>query len=374
MITIPNALRRWLAFGRGIGIEITGPAGAESLRVVAVRVGPNGARVVDQFLIEDVWRHNTAGAWGTEYSAFVRKHGLGHVAAGILLPRRDVIVRTLSLPGVEEGDLANAVGFQLDGLHPYSDDDVVISWTRVPATPTVLVAIARRDVIARYSSLFAEAGVKVGSLTCSPVAIASARRLWGAPTAGEVLAYEANDAGVELYGESAARPIFSSVFDVPLERAAAMAGAELRLDDRTPVHSFDALLAIKPALASCAAMLSACPGLSLDANLLPVEQRHAGSKLTWIPAAALSVAVLLLAGALAAFPRYQQQRYQEILDAEIAKVTPAANRAVALDREIERASRNTLALDDLRARAKADMDVLGELTKLLPPPTWLNSL
>ena len=29
-------------------------------------------------------------------------------------------------------------------------------------------------------------------------------------------------------------------------------------------------------------------------------------------------------------------------------------------------------LDELRRRPKADMDVLAELTRLLPPPTWLN--
>ena len=31
-------------------------------------------------------------------------------------------------------------------------------------------------------------------------------------------------------------------------------------------------------------------------------------------------------------------------------------------------------LDDLRRRPKADMDVLAELTRILPPPTWLNLL
>ncbi len=29
-------------------------------------------------------------------------------------------------------------------------------------------------------------------------------------------------------------------------------------------------------------------------------------------------------------------------------------------------------LDDFRRRAKSDMDVLVEMTRILPPPTWLN--
>ena len=33
----------------------------------------------------------------------------------------------------------------------------------------------------------------------------------------------------------------------------------------------------------------------------------------------------------------------------------------------------TILLDGIRSKAKSDMDVLAELTKLLPPPTWLQS-
>jgi len=43
-MSIPNDLRRWFAIGSGVGIEIAGQPGAESLRVVAARVRPGGAR------------------------------------------------------------------------------------------------------------------------------------------------------------------------------------------------------------------------------------------------------------------------------------------------------------------------------------------
>ncbi len=43
---IPAELKKWFAFGSGIGIEIAGPKGAESLHVTAVRVRPTGARVL----------------------------------------------------------------------------------------------------------------------------------------------------------------------------------------------------------------------------------------------------------------------------------------------------------------------------------------
>ena len=39
-----SGLKKWVAFGSGVGIQIAGPRGAESLRIVAVRVRPTGAR------------------------------------------------------------------------------------------------------------------------------------------------------------------------------------------------------------------------------------------------------------------------------------------------------------------------------------------
>ena len=35
---VPDGFKKWLAFGHGVGIEVVGPHGGESLRVTAVRV------------------------------------------------------------------------------------------------------------------------------------------------------------------------------------------------------------------------------------------------------------------------------------------------------------------------------------------------
>jgi len=96
--------------------------------------------------------------------------------------------------------------------------------------------------------------------------------------------------------------------------------------------------------------------------------------LAWVPSAALGVAVLMLAGALGAFPGFENRRYLRSLNSEAASIQPAANLSLALDRQIETARSRTILLDDMRSRAKSDMDVLNELTRILPPPTWLNLL
>jgi Tfp pilus assembly protein PilN len=366
---IPAELKKWVAIGSGVGIEITGQRGAESLRIAAARVRPTGARVIGKLTIED-FPHQAAGVWGTEYAAFLRKLDLRHVPAVVLLPRQEVILRELSLPGVADKDLDAAIRFQLEGLHPYADDDVMASWSRLPGTPVVSVVIARRSSVERYADAFAEAGVKLAGVTSSAVAVFSALRLFGKKPALPILAFEEIDGAVEYYGESASHPMFSA------RVAPGMAGfacAELRIDPVEPV-ALESLVGAAPAPAYAAALASACPRHSLAVNLLPVERRTRSSRAMWIPAVALAVIVLALFAVWLIIPSYQDRRYERALDAEIAKAEPGARRAAAIERQIDTVHKRTVLLDDFRKRSKADMDVLIEMTRLLPQTVWLNTL
>jgi len=368
-----RSLRKLLAFGSGVGIEITGPRGAETLRISAVQVRPTGARVLGGFSIENA-AQQPAAEWGQIYSAFLKKLGLSHLPATVLLPREDVILRQVAVPGVSDKDLPAAVGFQMDGLHPYAEDDVVSSWARLPGTSTVLVGIARRAALERYQAWFSEAGVKIASFTCAPAAIYSARRLFASGPVPAVLALEEVNGRMELYGESPSHPLFSAAFDATRERAIALACAELRLDQTMETRSFHALLGAEPAFPYAAALAGACPHLFLALNLLPAEFRSSSSRALWIPNAIAFALVLVAAVTLAAYPAVEDRRYLRTLNAEIAKVKPQAMLAAKLDKDIDAARRKTILLDQLRRRSKMDIDVVGEMTKILPPPIWLNAL
>jgi Tfp pilus assembly protein PilN len=373
---IPASLRKFLAFGSGVGIEITGPRGAETLRITAVRVRPNGVRVLGGFSIENAAQQPPAEL-GQLYSAFIKKLRLNHIVATVLVPREDVILRQVNVPGVSDKDLPAAIGFQMDGLHPYADDDVVSSWARLPGTTTVLVAIARRAALERYSTWFSEAGIKVASFTCAPAAIYSARRLFASAPPPAVLALEEVNGRVELYGESPSHPLFSAAFDASRDRALALACAELRLDPAvyaTETRSFHGLLGAEPALPFAAALTGACPHLSLAVNLLPAELRASNSRALWIPTAVAGGLVLMAAVALAAYPSFEDSRYLRSLNAEIAKITPQAVMAAKLDKDIETTRQRIVLLDEVRKRSKSDIDILSEMTRILPSPIWLNTL
>jgi hypothetical protein len=266
---------KWLAIGTGIGIEI----GSEDLTVTVVRLRPNGARVLGELTIPR-FREQPAADWGAAYAGFLQKLGVGHLAATILLPRDQVTVRQISLPGVTDKDLASAVRFEIDALNPHSDEEVAYDWGRVGHTSSVLIGIALRSVVERYTALFSQAGVKAACFTFSAPTIYSALRLLSTPPKDGLLAMEPAENGLEVYGESATHPIFSARLDQPSDRVRTLAVSELRF-------------AVRPASAACgeARNLRGIPRLSLLCSGSIRRRPAASAQLEFAAAGAAAVRI-----------------------------------------------------------------------------------
>jgi Tfp pilus assembly protein PilN len=374
-------IRKLLAFGTGIGVEIR----AGDLEVAAARVRPSGIEVLGRVSIRG-FRQRPAAEWGAEYARFLRVCGAGHLSATVLLPRQDVIVRQVSFPGVSSRhDLASAIALELDTLHPYGEDNVQYGWTPL-GRDSVLIGMLRRTIMEQYAALFNEAGVAVASFTFSAGVIHAAIRLLGpAPAAGFVAVNGTGQPPIEIYGESPDRPLFSGEFDLLLERVVALAVAELRLDPATEPLPLERILPAprvnpvendlsRDALPYAAALAGACPRLAPVANLLPADLRAARSRAMFIPSLVLAALLLLLVTTLMAYSKIEDERYLEKLQAEIAQLEPQAARAQSLDRRIDLLRVRSRLLDEFRARPKSDLDALNELTRLLPPPVWTNQM
>src|SRR5207249_1241690 len=79
--------------------------------------------------------------------------------------------------------------------------------------------------------------------TFSAAAVHGAARLFAEPPARGLLAVQEMESGeIEVYGESPSRPVFSAQFDLPADRAAALAAAELRLPPETTPVRIDQIL------------------------------------------------------------------------------------------------------------------------------------
>lgn len=380
---IPQDLRKLLQFGTGVGIQI----GATDLEVAAARVRPSGVHVLGRITIAN-YAARPASEWGEEYAAFLKRLGLGHLSATVLLPRREVIVRQLPLPGVSPKDMEGAIRFQLDSLHPYGEEEISWGWSRL-AYGSVLVGIVRRSTVQQYYDLFTAAGVMVASFTFSAAAVHAAIRLNGAAARVEssegfvALSNSAGDA-VEVYGESQARPVFSAEFEMAPQRAASLALSELRLPPETAVLHLEDLLpkpAVNPvendlsrnALPYATALAGACPRLAPSVNVLAPEQRRSSSRAVYIPTAVLALILLLTAAGIFAYSKYAERVYLRKLQAEIARLTPLARRADDLDQQIRRTRERSQLLDQFRTQTRADLDALNELTRLVEPPAWSNN-
>ncbi|HUO27616.1 MAG TPA: PilN domain-containing protein [Bryobacteraceae bacterium] len=372
-------IRQLMAFGTGVGIQVAGP----DLEIAAAHVRPNGIHVLGCTTIPR-FRERPAAQWGAEYSAFLAKLGTPHLSSTVLLPRPEVIVRQIPMRGVEAKDLEAAIAFQLDGINPYGDQEVLFGWNRL-AEGSVLVGIVRREIIDHYLELFGEAGITTGSFSFAAAALHGAIRLFAPPPRDFLAIGHRADAVIEIYGESQARPVFSAEFQLPADRAVALAAAELRLAPETAalhienvlpapkVNPVENDLARNP-LPYAAALTCACARLAPAANLLPPERRAAASRAIFVPTAMAAAVLLIALGATLAWPGYDQGRYMQELNAAIARVRPGADRATALDRQIEHTRARTRLLDEFRSRTRADMEVINELSRLLPPPVWAHTI
>jgi Tfp pilus assembly protein PilN len=372
--------KKWLAFGTGVGIEM----GREDLTVTVVRLRPSGVRVLGELTIPR-FREQPAAEWGENYASFLEKLGARHLAATILLPRDEVTVRQVMLPGVSNKDLPSAIRFEIDSLNPYSEEEAAYDGARIGKTSSVLIGITRRSSLERYTALLSQAGVKVASFTFSGPAIYSALRLYSDPPADGLVVLGQDEDEVEVYGESASRPLFSARLDQSADRARTLAVSELRLPPEIeanalhlelpqPVAAPENYDPARSSLSYAAAVSSASLLHPLNLNLLPPEQRSSASRLRYVPTAALGSLVLLLCVAALAYPKYSDDRYVELLQSQIRTLDPLARRAVEAERQTVNARNRTQTLDTFRQQTREDLDALNDLTHLLAPPAWLDSM
>jgi Tfp pilus assembly protein PilN len=369
--------RKWTLFGDGLGVAIAG----RNLEVAVVRIRPSGASLVAATTILD-FQTRPAAEWGSEISRFLTATKESHLAATIVLPREEVIVRPVPLPGVAEKDVTGAIELQIDSLHPWAGDDVAWTWTRISAS-TVLVGIVRRAVLTAWETLFSEAGVEVAAITFSAAAIYSALRLREA-TPASILFYiesgsrDGSGARLEVYGESQSRPVYSAEFNTVPERALSIARAELRMSVDTTASSLRDALQVQGeagTLAWTASLVSAVPFGTRLGNFIPASRRASHSRIQYaIPLALVVLLMLATIGVFVVMPAIERSRKTAALTAEVRLLEPQAGRAQNLERAIATARSRTAALADFRSRTQADLDVLEDLSRILPSTVWTTQV
>lgn len=378
-VVAPAPKRRAMVFGTGFGVVI----GRRDLEAAIVRARPSGATLIAQTVVAD-FRNRPAAEWGAELLRFVAHAGQGALAATVLLPRDEVIVRTLSLPGVTDRDAASAIELQIDTLHPWAsdnnEDEVVWGWARAGGS-NLIVGLARKSVVDAYETVFSEAGISLAAVTFSSAVIYPAIRQWSTPPVA-LLAMRSEGARTEVYGESEGRGMFSAEFSLNAARALALSRAELRLPADYPAVELAEILpksggsgAIASSLAWAAGITGAVSRNAKFANLLPAERRASHNRVQYIVPAALGVLLAIaLIVAFVVYPALEQRSLRAGLDRESRRLQPIAAHAQSLDKQIAASRTRVSMLDEFRRRPQSDLDILNELTRMLPPPAWTSGI
>lgn len=375
--TLIPFFQKWRSFGTGLGVEI----GAENLQVTLTVVRPAGIRILDTLEILR-YRERPASEWGADFQAFLDRNKITHLSATVVLPAGDSISRSLALPGVPDNELAAAVRYQLDGLHPFSEEEAAHSFSRLaaPHQAHISLAIARNAVIEDYASLFDEAGIAVVAFLTPAAAIYSALRILQAPPAEQFLAVQEDAGGLLLYAETKSFPIYCVRFPANSDRAIASSSAQIRLPDDAPIAHLASLLPLAEKLeisspvAYAASLAGALPSQSLSLNLLPVDRRKTSSPWRWVPTIVLLVLLMGIGLALAYYQNFENQRLLGLLDAEIAKLQPRLASIRTLDSQILATQKKLDFLTAIADYPRQDLESLRELTRIMPATSFVSRM
>jgi Tfp pilus assembly protein PilN len=372
-----SLLRRWTSFGSGIGIAIE----AERLEFALVSIRPQGIQIVDALEISR-YRERPAAEWGAEYAAFLAKHKIKHIAALAVLPAKEVISRTLTLAGVGDGELDAAVRYQLDGLHPFAEEEAASSYARLeePHRESLAIGIARADVINEYATFFEEAGVDLAGFAAPASVYYSALRILQRTPQDEFLAVRERESSLEIYAETKANPLYFVELELEAARAIAIAASQVRLPEAAAEGKLASFLpfaesnqAVSP-LAYAAALNAALPRQCLAVNLLPTERRKAFSPWRWAPTLALLAAAIFVGVALYYFQDFSNRRLIASLDAETQALAPRVAQVRSAETKRQAIQAKLDSLSEFTRQPREDLDSLRELTRLVPASTWMNRM
>jgi Tfp pilus assembly protein PilN len=337
----------------------------------------------------------------TVLTAHFKRHRLSNFNVHLTLPGTCGVTRDLEFPAaVATGDaLRSAVGLQVENLSPWASDEIY--WDCVWEPPakgarTVLVhvGIVPRSVLEPWIGLFRSARLALTGASLSSLSWAHGVSVfWGTQRPSMVLAAETDYVegvlirdgrlyAVNMPGGDPAQVVPASASQ--LMRAARIesmdqvrlvahgtAGTDAGLESvRLPVEG-SSITANTFGAISTALLGLARSGFRL--NVIPAHLRHQRNYLQLVPTYALIVMLLLLGAVLWIREPYQQLVFADRLQSEIQWLAPAVRSVADEEAQLNRHLQRLRELDGVIRGRDSNLEALRELTRILPPDTWLTS-
>lgn len=338
-----------------IGIAVQG----DDLELVCLKRGLGGIHEAGRTRIAN-FRATRPDLANTMYRDFLAACGLSHANTIVTLPRRDVLLRTVLLPAEAARTLDQAMGYQVDTLHPFEEGGVDYAYSLLRQDAANIfagVVMVEKGIAASYYDWFAQAGIPVAGFTANPAV------LYGAfcESAPVFVVLRAGETS-ELLGISRDSLVSREVQTAHLEREIQLARAELRLADT----AVEGPQVDQPDVASLAARAGIAKQ-RFAINLLPAAKRAYESPWKYAFTYALAGILGLLLIALAMRGTIQDQLYLRRVNHEIAALDTRVKYVQKLETRQGRELTRIMLLRAWKARTPSRIAVLGELTRVLPP-------
>lgn len=318
----------------------------------------------------------------------------------LTVPRDQGIVRQVDLPVDIVQKLANVVKIQVETFSPWPLDEIYWDFAHEPNKSgqkliTVTIAIVPRTMLDPWIKFFKSAGLPLSGATLSSLAYAhGVGTLWKDATVtlilhkepaytegivinhGRVSALTTSDAGsadakafVDRLLSVAKLPSAESsrvlLCGGNLDAGAADENPGLPLENARPQATAD--------FGAIATALSFIKGTAFSSNLIPRDLRYRESQLRLIPTYVLIFLAICAGLALLAREPYQTMAYSTRLDTEIQRLAPAVTDVANQEAELNQLSARWRALTAVLQAPDYNLEVLRELTRILPSSAFLTN-
>ena len=400
-----------------IGVEIRG----EDILLSSLQGNLSGGTFTHFKRVAD-YRHRDTMELRQEIHLFLRTNVLGQDNIVLGIPRRDIILRHLELPAEVAGNLKQAIQYQVQSFEPTEEDSYYFDYAIVNRTGknkrlSILLVMVRKSLLDNYLQLMYELGIQPALVTCSTLALTNlflrnSKNLQDktyiladvAPSSLELLVLHH---GMPIYSQESLKVPNLSWKDLILKEINE-AVSRIRLGPESSIEqivlagesSEEAYDALKDEIPGCALLQSithlkstaesrrylqeagTATGLAYTSmtrnpvvkiNLLPDAFRFKQPRWAYITAAVLGLVILLLLAGMLFHRQVQDRRSLQELDREISSLKAPVARVQELRRQTEEREKEINTIEDLYRKKDAALEVLQELTIIIPDDTYLNN-
>jgi len=356
-----------------------------------------------------------------EIDQFFRSIRVSRESIVLGLPRRDVIFRYIDLPAEVSDNLKQVVEYQVQSYEPTDEERYYYDFTLLKPAPgakriQVLLVMSRRSVLEAHMKLLKDLGLKPAAVSIGSIGLANLFLQSGRPMNGRLfMLADLSAQGIEvmtlrngslLYSHESARNAPDSWKEALLREVEA-AAERIRLGPEDAIDklvlagesSQEARADLGDAISDCdlvgsyvrfempaqnrAHLQEAASSLGLAysglahrpairLNLLPAEMRYRQKRWAYVPSIILGIIVLGLLIAIGARETLQERRLVQRLDMEIGALKERVDRVQKLRAEAKRLESEVRAMEDLLQKRDMNLELLQELTTILPNDTFLS--